>query len=229
MFIENKKGEFVKEHRIIVPFSPHIYQTMLNAEDLKFLQEFAELSRTGTPIGSMLSGNIIEQRGADFIGRNSEDMRRRMLALLTPHIQEYFKICQFLEKANQPIRLKDDPLLDYEKMNFHLGNGTWFNYMRANEFNPSHSHSGMISGIAMIEIPEEIASEDKKIPIDSNARCPGALEWMHGSWGSGAYRKYPVTGELYMFPSELRHQVYPFKSDVERITMSWNVFDITFG
>ena len=28
--------------------------------------------------------------------------------------------------------------------------------------------------------------------------------------------------------AKLRHQVYPFQSNVERITMSWNVFETSF-
>jgi len=227
MNIENKNGEFVKEHSILLPFSPPIYETVLNANDLKFIQEYAELSRTAFHVGDMLSGNIAEQRGSDI---ENDEMREKMIDILLPHIQEYFKICQIQERQQLPQleKEKNNPLPDYSKIKFHLGNGTWFNFMRANEFNPLHCHSGVINGIVMVQIPEEISSEVRTVPMASNARCPGQLEWVHGSWGAGAYRKYPVTGELYMFPAQLRHQVYPFTSDVERITMSWNVFDIKF-
>ena len=36
----------------------------------------------------------------------------------------------------------------------------------------------------------------------------------------------PKTGDIFIFPAELKHTVYPFTSDVERVTMSFNVFDI---
>ncbi|SVA63659.1 uncharacterized protein METZ01_LOCUS116513, partial [marine metagenome] len=45
---------------------------VLNANDLKFIQEYAELSRTASPVGDMLSGNIAEQRGSDI---ESDEMR----------------------------------------------------------------------------------------------------------------------------------------------------------
>jgi hypothetical protein len=100
--------------------------------------------------------------------------------------------------------------------------------MQANEFNPVHQHSGSISGIIMVSVPEEISKEPETHPINSTIRCPGQLEWLHGDYGSGSYKIVPVTGKFYMFPNTLRHQVYPFKSDVERITMSWNIFDPTY-
>ena len=38
----------------------------------------------------------------------------------------------------------------------------------------------------------------------------------------------PKTGMIFLFPAHLRHTVYPFKSDVERITMSFNLSNVKF-
>ena len=62
--------------------------------------------------------------------------------------------------------------------------------------------------------------------------CSGQLEFIHGEDGfeySGSFKVVPKTGELYLFPATLRHTVYPFTSDVERITMSFNVHNIQKG
>jgi hypothetical protein len=39
----------------------------------------------------------------------------------------------------------------------------------------------------------------------------------------------PVPGDLYLFPSWLRHLVYPFRGDGERRSMSFNAMVLTGG
>ena len=55
------------------------------------------------------------------------------------------------------------------------------------------------------------------------------LEWVSTGYGAGFYRKYPVEGEIYLFPAELKHQVYPYATDVERITSSFNISEINLS
>ena len=45
----------------------------------------------------------------------------------------------------------------------------------------------------------------------------------------GTYRHTPKVGELFLFPSNLLHTVYPFKSEVTRISMSFNVMGVSYG
>jgi|TARA_X000001036_G_scaffold69717_1_gene61035 hypothetical protein len=221
-------GEFVKDYETFHPFGPRIFKSKLNAEDLTFLQNFAEIARNAPSAGSSLSGNIKDQKSSHTGNKEKE---QHVLNILCPYIIEWYKIedqqrLWFLDKNDpESENLKN---VDYNSINFHTGTGTWFNYMKANEFNPLHAHSGSISGIVMVKVPEEISQEPDNIKIESNARCPGMLEWVHGEFGAGAYRTYPVEGDIYLFDAKLRHQVYPFQSDVERITMSWNVFETTF-
>ena len=225
----NQKGEYVSEFDMIAPFGPTIYSTKLNEKDLKFVKDFAELNRNGDSKGYALSGNIEVQRGSKGA---PPEMQQKIFNLLMPHIQEWFKsnnergLSMGWNISQDGISVND---VDYNSIQFGLGEGVWFNYMKAGEFNPTHDHNGTISGIVMVDVPEEIAKEPDTIPIESNARCPGQLEWIHGSWGAGNYRIVPVTGQLFMFPAKLRHQVYPFKTDVERLTMSWNVYNVMFN
>mgnify|MGYP001222003069 CR=1 FL=1 len=222
MLIEENNGEFIKKHSFSVPFSPQIYQSVFTSSDLKILQELAENSRKSSKVGEKLSGNIQEQRVADNISQE-------VLSILAPHIQEYVKFETEHKKKyyNQSNQWKWGDF-DYRKLNFSI-DGIWFNYMTKNEFNPLHQHSGLISGILMIKVPKELSQEPITIPLESNARCPGMLEWVNTGFGAGFYRKYPVEGEIYLFPAELKHQVYPFASDVERITASFNISEINFG
>ena len=228
MLTEVNDGEFVESHRVLRPFGPRIYRGKLSADNLKFIQDFAELARKGQNIGDSLSGNIKDQNNSDI---GDKALENKIVDILIPHLQEWYKI----EDTDRIHYMdEDDPELekikcvDYNTIRFHTGTGTWFNYMKANEFNPLHAHTGDLSGILMVKVPKEIAKEREVFEIKSNARSPGMLEWVHGEYGAGAYRIYPVEGELYLFDAQLRHQVYPFQSDVERITMSWNIFDVSF-
>lgn len=228
MLTEINNGEFVKSHSIFRPFGPRIYKGHISADELKFIQDFAELARTAPATGAFLSGNIKDQKSSNTGNKEKEN---EIINILFPHIQEWYKI----ENDDRKYFLdKDDPDLhkienvDYNSLQFHTGTGTWFNYMKANEFNPLHAHSGDLSGILMVKVPQEIEREREVFKVESNARCPGMLEWVQGDFGAGAYRTYPVEGQIYLFPASLRHQVYPYQSDVERITMSWNVFEPQF-
>lgn len=228
MHTEITDGEFSKEYQTFYPFSPLIYKSKLDAEGLKFIQDFAEKSRNAASVGNQLSGNIESQKGSNIGDKEAEN---RIIQILVPHIQQWYKIGDaqrrwFLD-AEDP-EMENLRNVDYSTIRFHTGTGTWFNYMKAGEFNPLHAHSGEVSGIVAVKVPEEISQERNVFKIDSNARCPGMLEWVHGEYGSGAYRTYPVEGDIYLFDAKLRHQVYPFQSDVERITMSWNIFETTF-
>ena len=59
--------------------------------------------------------------------------------------------------------------------------------------------------------------------------CNGQLEFVYADDGfnySGTYKVIPKTKQIYLFPASLRHTVYPFTSDVERVTLSFNVYNI---
>ena len=73
----------------------------------------------------------------------------------------------------------------------------------------------------MIKVPKEIENEYYTHPVDTNVRCPGYLEWVSDT---GSHKVVPKEGDIYLFDARLRHLVYPFESDVERITSSFNVF-----
>ena len=66
-------------------------------------------------------------------------------------------------------------------------------------------------------------AEELNEAIETNARCPGHLEFV---CDKDIHRVSPIEGEIYLFKSDFKHQVYPFKSMVERITMSWNITEV---
>ena len=55
---------------------------------------------------------------------------------------------------------------------------------------------------------------------------PGGISWTYGEGGRqviSTVHQFPKSGDMYIFPAGLRHWVFPFKSNVERISVSGNL------
>ena len=102
----------------------------------------------------------------------------------------------------------------------------WINYMKKNEYNPPHFHKGYLSFVLYLQVPEIIKEDAKK--FKSASEGPGAIEFIYGQEDRlgdfiCSHIKFPKAGEMYIFPSNLYHTVHPFRSDVERISISGNL------
>ncbi len=99
----------------------------------------------------------------------------------------------------------------------------WINFMKKGEYNPPHNHDGAYSFVLYLQVPEELEKEDKS--FKGRGAGPGCVTFMYGEDQPGlktAHAIKPITNELWIFPAVLKHTVPPFKSDVERISVSGN-------
>jgi len=111
----------------------------------------------------------------------------------------------------------------------------WINYQGPKEYNPPHNHAGDISFVIYPDIPKEIHDERSKIntedPFKTNRTPPGNIVFEYGenifsnflSFCNTSYQLSPKTGTIVIFPSWLKHHVYAFESNVERISVSGNI------
>jgi len=76
----------------------------------------------------------------------------------------------------------------------------WLNYSNIGDSNPRHNHSGLLSGVIYVKND----SKEKTIFEDGFEYCGDK-------------------GDIIMFPSEYFHQVNKKTSDVERITIAFNL------
>ena len=100
----------------------------------------------------------------------------------------------------------------------------WINYMKANDFNPPHSHTADLSFILYPHVPEDLIQENKN--YKGTAVGPGGVSWVYGEgtqFCTNVVSRMPEARDLYIFPAFLKHWVFPFKSDVERISISGNM------
>jgi hypothetical protein len=104
-----------------------------------------------------------------------------------------------------------------------LMNSMWIVSQYENEYNPLHNHANCkISAVMYLKLPEYEESRKPYKPTDGNILFVG----------EGGVDRYfttsnvsinPQVGNLFLFPSSLNHQVYPFRGKGERRSVSFNV------
>ena len=107
----------------------------------------------------------------------------------------------------------------------------WVNFQKKHEFNPPHDHSGIYSFVIWMQIPTSYA-EQKKLPICAESNATGTISnfGFHYTNSVGRVSQFmynmekEAEGYMVMFPSEMKHEVFPFyENDGERISISGNI------
>ncbi len=107
--------------------------------------------------------------------------------------------------------------------NIHLVH-SWIVSQYAGEYNPYHHHGGDISAVLYLKIPDGMEEELKK-EYEDHYPSNGLIEFMYGEnqdMRSDNIKFKPEVGTILLFPSYLKHFVYPFYCDGERRSMSFN-------
>lgn len=117
----------------------------------------------------------------------------------------------------------------------------WVNFQKKYEFNPEHSHSGILSFVIWHDIPFYMEDELDKSPSQKTKldnRESGYFKFtpQYGEPLSHSSKKVLIAadkrfnGTICIFPSVLTHSVYPFySSDDYRISFSGNLKFENFG
>ena len=111
---------------------------------------------------------------------------------------------------------------NYTPQQFKIHEKPWVVLQRSGDYNPIHSHSGFLSAITYIKVPKSIGVLNDSDRQDLDFNPDGYISFI----GPDKYIKIkPVEGEGYIFPSNLRHMVYPFFDDEDdtRISVAWNI------
>ena len=100
---------------------------------------------------------------------------------------------------------------------------SWIVRQFKNEYNPLHYHSGHISGVGYLKVPNTFGNNPQKNKKYNNN---GKIELIHGSkqfLSPSSMSILPEVGYFYFFPHYLMHAVYPFSQcDDERRSVSFN-------
>lgn len=102
----------------------------------------------------------------------------------------------------------------------------WVNYMKMGEYNPPHLHGDCdLSSVLYLDVPVKLKEENKKYMGTLTNGGPGAISFQYGEYrplNIDEHRIFPETGDLYIFPFNLKHSVSSFKSNVTRISVAAN-------
>jgi len=220
-----------KEMKWYVPFGPIIVEAVISDELHNILITRGDQIRDGThpnpaitkdanDYRDRLAGNLSEEYSYEGAFTENED------SIITKELE--FLARKFLECAQKAGKISNAKKLADSWMNLSMKKPLWVNYMKSGEWNPAHNHTGDISCVTYLRVPKEIEEENKKQEHTKKSNTPsaGRIEWQFGNVGmkfsSGGFIRAPEEKKIYFFPASLSHLVYPFKSNVERVSVSCN-------
>lgn len=142
------------------------------------------------------------------------------------------KATQFFKKDREIVLAKDNKIILDRPNDCDIKltlESLWINKQKKYEFNPTHSHSGLVSFVCWVKIPYNLEDEmNSNNCKKSNMPRNSLFEFIHSDL-HGSIREHPIMvdksyeGKCLFFNSQTLHQVYPFyTSDDYRISISGN-------
>tara|TARA_R100001086_G_scaffold10227_1_gene5493 strand:+ start:204 stop:821 length:618 start_codon:yes stop_codon:yes gene_type:complete len=189
-------------------FGPFVWKSKVNSDITKYILQKGKEQKFN--FRSHLAGQIkkeflFNKKTAGVIWKK-----------LTPWIKSYF----YAQKKEWGVGcVKWKPL------------NLWINYQNQHEYNPQHIHSGDYSFVVYCGVPKKLKKEIEQNIKETNCAGPGCILFSYGDLdtqrGIAQAEVIPENNLMLMFPSYLRHQVYPFKTNCTRISISGNVEVVT--
>ena len=214
------------------PFGPVIMESTISDELHNILLSRADQLRNGTHPNSNINRETNDYR-ARLAGCLSEEYSYNKA--FTPEEDKIVNdeltllAANFTTSAFKAGKIKKQSLRHMSEII--MQKPLWVNYMKSGEWNPSHNHTGKISCVTYLRVPKEIEEENDKGEHTSKSNTPsaGRIEWQFANVGmpysSGGYIRTPKEKQIFFFPAQLAHQVYPFQADTERVSVSVNFDD----
>ncbi len=131
-------------------------------------------------------------------------------------------VCAYLDTFQKTTGHSQKELSSLKKWNL---DSLWVNFQKQYDFNPPHNHSGSLSFVIYLNIPDELQAEGAE--WHGTGPKPGTIIFQYGEELPLIPNKrvfMPKKGDIFIFPASLVHMVVPFRTpDVERISVSGNI------
>ena len=213
-----------REFNVHRNFGPYIVRSTISDELHKILLDTANKIRKNKKLKlkndyrKTLAGNLAEEYSYEnaFTPKQEKIVEEELVWLAS----EYTKISPKVTHLD----------LSREPKDIILQKPIWVNFMKAGEWNPAHNHTGDISCVTYLQVPDVIKEENNSNESSNKSNTPsaGKLEFSYGDqigYSNTGCIMNPKEKDIYIFPAKLHHLVYPFKSKVERISVSVNFAD----
>ena len=193
--------------KVIRPFGPSIAKVTIPEDLIKELNDYLDqivLSDEKIKLqnhGNKLAGNVSQEFKLEKNFINSSGLEN----FLNQNAKDWIK-----QTVNKEINKFD--IIE-----------SWIVRQFENEYNPLHSHSGHISGVGYLKVPNNFGDTVQK---NKHENFNGHLQLVHGTkmfLSPVLLSIEPKVGDFYFFPNYLMHAVYPFKNKSdERRSVSFN-------
>ena len=193
--------------QILKPFGPSIVKLKIPDEIVNAMNDYTDKiiidkqKLENLDHGAGLAGNVHQEFLLDINFMKKIDWANFLA-----------KVCAQWIKHHNGRELKDFKIIK-----------SWIVRQFKNEYNPAHHHTGHISGVGYLKVPDNLGTTSQK---NKNVNQNGKLELIDSSpklMCRGNYIVKPEVGDFYLFPAYLLHTVYPFSgSDDERRSVSFN-------
>ena len=213
--------------KILYPFSPPIFQTEVDSNFTKeLIEEGRKLNIKDDDWNHKLAGNL--KYGRSFIYKDN------FIKKAEPYLISYVE--RFFDGLTKQMEIRRDnnkrnlisAIMEVCRGRQKFEEGTlkldtlWINFSQKHDFNPPHTHSGILSFVIFCKVPDKIFS----VQADSNSQVAGNIVFACGEQISKLHGcEYPIEpydNLMFIFPAELRHYVPAYWVDEERISVSGN-------
>ncbi len=188
------------------PFGPSIVKITLNEDVIKSMNDYVESTLKDKKKlkkldhGHKLAGNVNQE----FLLEDEFMIKIKWPELLAGVVQKWIH-------SQTGKQLKKFTIIK-----------SWIVRQFKNEYNPIHYHSGDISGVGYLKVPDDMGKTYQNTKLNEN----GNLVLIHGTkqfLSNSIIRIKPKVGDFYFFPNYLMHTVYPFsETNEERRSVSFN-------
>ena len=197
-------NENLIQGHIIRPFSPAIGKYKISETIINSLNSHIdEIIKDEKKIEELYHGNNLAGEIKYEIELTKDFINKNLLEVLKNYVFNYVK--STLGKEIKSFEIKS----------------SWAVCQFESDYNPVHWHDGNISGVMYTKIPEDFGGSYKENNRNGN------IAFIHGTTQlttSSVFTVKPELGDLFIFPSNMMHTVYPFFSNEERRSVSFNAF-----
>ncbi len=216
------KSETEEGDNILYPFGPPIFQTQVDPSFSKeLIDEGRKLTLKEDDFNPKLAGNLKYGRSYHYKNDYVEKVSPKMISYVEKFANGLYN--QFgtnTEMVNNLTRIKKDKST-WEQGKLAL-ESLWINFSQKHDFNPPHTHTGVLSFVIFCKVPEEIFS----VNADCNSAKSGHICFQYGEQISDLmgteYPVKPYENLMFIFPAKLSHYVPAYWVDAERISVSGN-------
>ena len=179
-------------------WGPLLFKTVLSNEDVKSL---LSICNKNTSHHKRLAGVIKEEYTLNNVSFGN--IVRPYLEVFMEAYNEYYNI-----KHSTDIYIKQ----------------CWVNYMKAGDSNPTHIHNNCNwSSVLYLNVPKKIIDEQNN--FEGTGGGPGSISFICGPHNDNFINQKdfrPRTGDFFIFPATLPHNVPSYKSNCTRISCAAN-------